>query len=163
MKTIIDEIIRLGNAAKERDGNDDLLSRPTLPANKAELNKLKKQFGNKIPLSFTKLLSIYNGINYFDWLDVSLLSAKYLIEHPNLAEDWEIEDWGAINFKSEQLFIIGQSENDSHLIAFDVTNSNSQEEHKVINFDSNGILEVYENLEEYLSLRLKWFENNFGK
>ncbi len=160
MKEIINEIICLGNKMKG-DENKDIFAKEGIPATTVMIKKLKKTFGNKISPSYTKLLSIYDGITNFEWTDLSLISIAYLLENQNLDEDWEIEDWGAINYSAGELFIFGQSDSDSHLLAFDLTKPNSNGEYNVVHFDTNGVIgEPYENLETYLNQRFNWFQKS---
>lgn len=156
---IVDEIVKLGNQAKKADGFEYMLAEAFPAAEESQLNELEAQL--KISPSFLTLLSVYNGISNFEWMDLSVLSADYLIEHPNLASDWEVEDWGAVDFKEDELVVFGQADNDSHLLAFDLSEIDENGEFKVVHFDSNGMLGEYVNLEAYLTERLEWFRANF--
>jgi hypothetical protein len=153
MKALLDESVALGNELRVFHGHDDMPARPAPAATPAALGTFKRRYGKRVPPSYLQLLSIYDGIDNFEWVDVSLLSIDFLLAHDDLDEDWvETEA-----FAAGELFIFAQSNSDAHAVAFLTKNVARNGEMEVVHFDSNGTLGEYKNLEEYLRDRRDWF------
>ena len=106
------------------------------------------------PPRYLQLLSIYNGVDNFDWVDVSLLSTDYLMTHPNLDETWVTD---AEAFAEGEAFIFAKSSSDAHIVAFLTQKVGTDGEMRVVHLDSDGPLGRHKNLEAYLRSRRKWF------
>lgn len=154
MKTLIDEIVKSGNELRCYFDAEDDLAVPNPPPSQEIANAFEEKFRGKIPPSYSQLFSIYNGVKNFEWLDVSLLSMEYLMEHDNLDKDWV----AAGAFKKGELFIFAQSNYDAHVVAFLTQSADSEGEMSVVHFDAAGKLSEHRDLEGYLRDRLKWFE-----
>ena len=152
MKGLVDEIVALGNELRAYHGHDDLLARPHPPATRAALTAIRDRLGPRVPPSYFQLLSLYDGIDNLDWVDVSLLSTTFLLSHPDLDLSWVKSG----NFAAGERFIFAQSETDPHVVAF-LTQEVNGGEMQVIDFDNEGSEKTYPNLGAYLRARRDWF------
>ncbi len=152
IKGLVDEIVALGNQLRAYHGHTDLLARPHPPATPTELTAIRKRLGRRVPPSYFQLLSLYDGVDNLDWVDVSLLSTAFLLSHPDLDLSWV----KAGNFAAGERFIFAQSETDPHAVAFRTQEVNGGEM-EVIDFDNEGSVKTYPNLGAYLRGRRDWF------
>jgi hypothetical protein len=153
MKALIDEIVALGNELRVLEEFDDTPGRPHPPATPAALAAFRGRYGRKVPPSYLQLLSIYNGVDNFDWVDVSLLSTDFLLAHDDLADGWE----EARTFAPGEAFVFAQSDSDAEAVAFRTQKVGLDGEMEVVHVDARGVLGEYKNLEEYLRDRRDWF------
>lgn len=153
MKALMDEIISLGNELRQFHGCDNTPARPRPAATSAALSTFRNRFGNLVSPSYQQLLSIYDGIDNFEWVDVSIHSTDFLLTHNNLDEFWVDID----AFARGELFIFAQSKSDAHVVAFLTHNVGAEGELAVIHLDAKGPLGEYENLEAYIQSRRDWF------
>lgn len=151
MKTLVDEVIALGNELRVFHGHDDTPARPR-PASVA-LSAFATRYVGRVPPSYLQLLSIYDGVDNFDWVDVSILTTDFLLAHDDLDEDWV----DAEAFDEGELFVFAQSNTDAHAVAFLTKTVKKDGEMKVVDFDTDGPPVEYENLEDYLRSRRDWF------
>ena len=154
MKSLVEEIVALGNVLRVYHGHvkDLAVTRPKAsPADLAAVRGITPH----LPPSFLQLLSICDGVDNFDWVDISLLSSDYLLNQPDPTGPW-IE--GAAFSKGERV-IIGQSDTDPHAIAFLTETVAEDGEMEVMDFDNDGPIETYPHLEAYLRARRDWFAN----
>jgi len=164
MKRLADKIIATGNAMRVAENLEDDLAVPGGPMAKGYEQKLRAR-ERKIPDSYIDLLKIYNGIKNFDWVDVSLFSAEYLLSHAELDAEWKLEEWASLvedeeNINVRDLVIFGQSTSDPQLLAFCASSSNPKKEPEVIDFDKRGVINRYDDLYDYLIRRSAWFIDN---
>ena len=160
MQALINEIIELGNELRLYHEVDD----ENADANPAPEEKLLSDFEKrcpfKFPPSYLRLLSIYNGVENFDWIDVSLLSMEYLMQHEDLENYWVDVD----AFSKGELFIFAQSKSEDQVIAFLTKTVGDDGEMKVVRLDvSRGVIEEHQNLEKYLRDRCDWFAHYVAK
>ena len=154
MKELVDEIIDLGNQLRTFHGHGAHAARPYPPGSSKNLAVFRGKHA-QLPPSYLQLLSIYDGIANFDWVDVALLSSDYLLTQPDPTAAWI--DGGS--FAKGERFIFAQSDTDSHAIAFLTDPISDDGEMEVIDFDSDGPVETYQHLEAYLLARHEWFAN----
>lgn len=153
MKALVDEIVLLGNELRVLSEIDDQPAKAHSAATGAAMKAFESKYGGRVPPSYLQLLSIYDGIDNFDWVDVSLLSTDYLLTHDNLDEHWvDIEA-----FDPGEAFIFARSNSDPHVVAFITQNVGADGEMRVVHLDSDGPLGKHKNLEAYLRDRRKWF------
>jgi hypothetical protein len=154
MKALVDEIVALGNELRAFGDHDDTPARPRPSATAAALADFKRRYGGRVPPSYLQLLSIYDGVDNFDWVDVSILSTEFLLAHDDLDEDWVEE---AEAFAAGEAFIFAQSDSDAHIVAFLSRKVGADGEMKVVHLDSDGPIGKHKNLEAYLRERRDWF------
>lgn len=153
MKALVDEIVSLGNELRAFNELDDEPAKPHPAATAAALNAFKNKYGSRVPPSYLQLLSIYDGVDNFEWVDVSLLSIDYLLTHDNLDDHWvEVEA-----FAPGEAFIFARSNSDPHVVAFLSQKVGADGEMRVVHLDADGPLGKHKNLEAYLRSRRKWF------
>lgn len=152
MKRLVDEAVALGNELRAYHGHSDLLARPHAAATPAALTAIRKRLGRRVPPSYLQLLSLYDGVDNLDWVDVSLLSTTFLLTHPDQDLSWV----KAGNFAAGERFVFAHSSTDPHAIAF-LTRQVADGEMGVIDFDNDGAVKTYPNLEAYLRARRDWF------
>jgi hypothetical protein len=153
MKALVDEIVSLGNELRAFHEFDDEPARPHPAATAAALTAFKNKYGSRVPPSYLQLLSIYDGVDNFEWVDVSLLSIDYLLTHDNLDDHWvEVEA-----FAPGEAFIFARSNSDPHVVAFLTQKVGADGEMRVIHLDADGPRGKHKNLEAYLRSRRKWF------
>jgi hypothetical protein len=151
MKRLVDEIVALGNELRAYHGQSDDPARPHPAASPAALKAIRKRFARRVPPSYLQLLSLYDGVDNLDWVDVSLLTTTFLLAHPDQDQAWV----QAGNFAAGERFIFAQSNSDPHAIAF-LTQRVADGEMEVIDFDYE-VVKTYPNLEAYLRARRDWF------
>jgi SMI1 / KNR4 family (SUKH-1) len=156
MKLLIDRIIEVGNELRGYHDMDDLAV-PNPPASAADLQRLQTKLG-RLPTAYLQFLSIYDGVSNFEWVDVDMCSAQYLLEHDDLDESWI--DAGA--FAKGDLLIIASSNFDAHNVAFLRKTADAAGEMKILNFDSGGPLTEHPDFETYLRERLAWLEESLA-
>jgi hypothetical protein len=156
MKNLIDQIIEIGNELRSYYEAEDKFAKAYPPPTEYMLNSLANRYTGKLPPSYLQLMSIYDGIENFEWLDVSILSIEFLMKHHDLDEDWI--DAGI--YKEGELFIFAQSNSDAHVVAFLTKTADHDGEMRVAHFDASGLLGDYINFETYLRDRCKWFKEN---
>jgi hypothetical protein len=156
MKILVDEIVEIGNELRKYHELEDKLAKVSPAPSKELLHSFKERFKGKFPPSYLQLISIYNGVNNFEWVDVSILSIEFLMSHDNLDEDWV--DAGM--YGEGELFIFAQSDSDAHVVAFLNKKIEADKEMQVVHFDAGGPLGEYQNLEAYFRDRRKWFEDS---
>ncbi|HHP7234817.1 MAG TPA: hypothetical protein ACFCUC_09315 [Desulfobacterales bacterium] len=156
IKNLVDEIIKLGNELRKYHELEDEPAKAYPPPKKTTLDVFKNRFAGNVPPSYLKLMTIYNGIENFEWVDVSILSIEFLMKNENLDESW-IEA-GAYN--EGELFIFAQSDSDAHVVAFLIKKADDKGEMEVVHFDAGGILGRHNNLESYLKDRRNWFKQS---
>ncbi len=156
MKQIIDRIIEVGNELRRHEEMDDMAV-PNPPASEVELQRLQAKLG-RLPVSYLQFLSIYDGVSNFEWVDVSMCSVRYLVDHEELDESWV--DAGA--FAKGDLLIFARSDYDAHNVAFLRKTADARSEMKVLNFDSGGPLTEHPDFETYLRDRLTWLEKSLA-
>lgn len=153
MKALVDEIVAMGNELRALHGHDDEPAKPRPAPTAAALNAFKSKHGSRVPPSYLQLLSIYDGVDNFDWVDVSLLSIDFLLTNDDLEEDWvEVEA-----FAAGEAFVFAQSDSDAHVVAFLTRKVGADGEMRVVHLDADGPLGKHKNLEAYLRSRRKWF------
>lgn len=156
MRQLIDDIATLGDELR-RINDLDQRAQKRPPAPPATLSELSARFGVKVPPSFLQLLSIYDGVDNFDYVDVSIFSSEYLLEEAvELEEEWV--DAGA--FEEGEIFVFARSDMDSVAAAFLVKQRHADGELRVVFFDARGVVAEYENLEQYLLDCKALFERN---
>ena len=153
MKTVVDEIVSLGNELRALNELDDEPARPHPAPTAASLAAFKGRYGSRVPPSYLQLLSIYDGVENFEWVDVSLLSIDYLLTHDHLDNHWVDIDV----FAPGEAFIFARSDSDAHVVAFLTQEVGADGEMKVIHLDSDGPVGKHKSLEAYLRSRRKWF------
>lgn len=158
MKALVDEIIDLGNELRRYHELDDKPAKAFPAPTKNTFDSFKRCFVGKIPSSYLQLMSIYNGIENFEWVDVSILSIEFLMENDDLDEDWVDAGW----YGKGDLFIFAQSDSDAHVLAFLIKTVDDDVEMKVLHFDTEGPLGEYKNFEEYLKDRRNWFKQSLA-
>jgi hypothetical protein len=158
LKTAVDRVIAAGNELRELYGHDERAV-PRAPADPKALPSFAKRFKGKVPPSFVELLGIYDGIDKFDWVDLTLHGSAFLTEHPDLDETW-VE---AEKAKRGELFVVGWADTDSSCIAFERTTVGRDGEMPVLNFDSKGPVWRAKNLRAYLAMRAAWFRKHAAK
>jgi hypothetical protein len=156
MKVVVDQIVRSGNELKRYMDAEDDSAQPGPPASAQVLSAFKQKYGTRVPPSYLQLLSIHDGIKNFEWMDVSLLSAQYLLEHEHLDRPWI--DVGA--YGRDEIFVFAESNSDAHAVAFLLKTVDDRGEMRVAHFDASGPLTEHTDLEGYLRDRLKWFEDS---
>jgi hypothetical protein len=159
MKALVDEIVALGNELRILEEFDDTLAQHHPPATSAALKGFKARYGKRVPPSYLQLLAIYDGVDNFEWVDVSLLSTDFLLTHDDLDEDW-VE---AGTYAAGDLFIFAQSDSDAHVVAFLPKKLGEDGEMEVVHFEARGPMGNYKNLEEYLRARRDWFADTLAK
>jgi hypothetical protein len=167
LKTLLDTIIELGNQMRRRDDFADSLATPAPPAKPAALAQFRKQLGHRVPPSFVTLLSIYDGIANFDWVDLSIQSSSYLCEHPRLDADYHLDEWGMFDlaqgarkaYEPDSIFVFGQGPN-SLLLGFLTRERDADGEMAVMEFDPGGPIWRSPKLTTFLEARAKWFRKH---
>jgi hypothetical protein len=154
MKHCIDQVIALGNEVRAANELDQRAA--AKPAASPDiLARFATAFAERIPPSFSELLSIYNGVICFDYVDVDLFSIEYLTRHSvELEEEWV----DAGKFQSNEIFVFGRSDSDSLAVAFLLRQRRDDGEMPVVMVDARGVLVEYSSLEDYLRSRREWFE-----
>jgi hypothetical protein len=156
MKDIVDEIIELGNELRRYNEFDDELAKTGLSPDITTLDSFKKYTKGKVPPSYVQLMSIYNGIENFEYVGISLLSMEYIIENDPVDENWVDAEW----YEEGEIFIFIQSDSDDEVVAFLIKTASPDGEMKVVHFDTNGPLGEYSDLEAYLKARRDWFRRS---
>lgn len=156
MSAQVEGIIEAGNKLRHYSELPDLAVAND-GASPQLLQKLQAKLG-KLPPSYVQFLSLFDGISNFEWTDVAMLSAQYLIDNDDLDEAWV--DSGA--YQDGELLIFGDSDMDSHSVAFLRKTADADGEMKVVNFDSGGPLSEHDNFESYLKERLEWFQESLA-
>jgi hypothetical protein len=159
MKALVDEIVVVGNELRAYCGHHKVPARPRPGATPAALTAIRNRFARRVPPSYVQLLSLYDGIDNFDWVDVSVLTTTFLLSHPDQDRVW-VE---AGNFPAGERFIFAQSDTDPHAIAFLFNRVGDDGEMEVMDFDNDGPVETYQNLEAYLRDRRDWFASEVAK
>src|SRR5450432_137215 len=167
LKTLLDTIIDLGNRMRRRDDFADSLATPAPPAQPTALAQFRKQLGHRVPPSFITLLSIYDGIANFDWVDLSILSSSYLCKHPRLDADYHLDEWGMFDvaqgapyaYEPDSMFLFGQGPN-SMLLGFLTRELDADGEMAVMEFDPGGPIWRFPTLAAFLEGRAKWFREH---
>ena len=159
MKSLIDEIIEIGNELKRYYELEEIHAKANSAPPKAAIKAFDERFSGKIPPSYIQLMSIYNGIENFEWDDVSILPIEFLMKNDDLEEDWV--DAGV--FEKGDLFVFAQSNSDALAVAFLIKTGDEDDEMEVIHFDAGGTLGKYKNLSEYLRARHFWFKESLEK
>jgi hypothetical protein len=155
MRLIINEIIEIGNQLRRYHELDDIPAKAFSAPNKVLFSDFKERFAGKLPPSYLQLMSIYNGVENLEWVDVSILPIEFIMEHDNLDEDWV--DAGV--YEEGDLFIFAQSGSDALSVAFLLKTADHKGEMEVVHFDAGGLLGKYKNFEEYLRARCDWLKN----
>src|SRR5215813_5318345 len=88
MKALIDESIELGNELRRYHEFEDEPAKAHPAPRKAVLDSFAKRFKGKLPPSYLQLLSIYNGVENYEWVDVSILPIEFLMENDKLDGYW---------------------------------------------------------------------------
>jgi hypothetical protein len=153
MKAIVDETIALGNELRAFHGHTDRAARPRPPATAAALKVFEARYPERVPPSYLQLLSICDGVDNFDWVDVSLLSTDFLLANDDLDEDWIEAEY----FDEGEVFIFAQSDDDAHAIGFHTKKKAKDGEMKVVDVAASLEPKEYKNLEDYLRRRRDWF------
>ena len=112
-----------------------------------------------MPASYLQLLSIYDGIDNFEWVDVSLLSTDYLLTYDDLDRDWV--EAGAL--PADGAFVFAQSDSDTHIVAFLTRKVGADGEMAIVHLDAEGPLGEHKNLEEYLLAHRDWFAGELAQ
>ena len=159
MKALVDEIVALGNELRVLNDLDDTPAMTRPPATAAALNAFKARFARQVPPSYLQLLSIYDGVDNFEWVDVSLLSTDYLLTYDGLDRDWV--EAGAL--PADGAFIFAQSDSDDHIVAFLTRNVGADGEMEVVHLTAEGPIGEHKNLEEYLLARRDWFASELAR
>jgi hypothetical protein len=152
MKRLVDEIIAMGNELRQKQGIGEVARAHLAPSKKA-YGAFTKRHAATLPRSYLELLSIYDGVDNFEWVDVSLLSTSYILAHPHRDETWIESE----HYREGELFIFASSPTDSHDVAFLLHTARADGEMDVIHFDAKGPLWQHESLEAYLHHRRLWF------
>jgi hypothetical protein len=153
VRTLVGDIIELGNELRQYHGFEDEPAKAHPPPDKVALDSFAKHFKGKLPPSYLQLIAINNGIENFEWVDVSILSIEFLMKHEKLEKYWV--DVGAYN--KGDLFIFAKSDSDAHVVAFLTRTVDDKGEMEVAHFDAGGLLGQYKNLDEYLRDRREWY------
>jgi hypothetical protein len=154
MKHCIDQVIALGNEVRAANELDQRAT-PKPAASPDILAQFATTFADRISPSFTELLSIYNGVTCFDYVDVDLFGIEYLTRHSvELEEEWV----DAGKFQPDEIFVFGRSDFDSLAVAFLLQQRSDDGEMPVVMVDARGVLFEYPSLENYLQSRREWFE-----
>lgn len=153
MKAIVDETVALGNELRAFHGHANIPARPRPAATAAALNAFKAKYLKRVPPSYLQLLSIYDGVDNFDWVDVSLLSTEFLLANDDLDEDWVEAEY----FDEGEAFIFAQSDDDAHVVAFHTKKKGKDGEMRVFDFAASLEPKEYASLEDYLKRRRDWF------
>ena len=154
MKRCIDDVITLGNEVRAVNELDQRAS--ANPAASADaLDRFAQRFAGQFPPSLLQLLSIYNGVKCFDYVDVDLFSWEYLTQNSVALE----EEWvDAGKFQPNEIFVFGRSDFDSLAVAFLKQQRKADGEMPVVIVDARGVQADYSSLEDYLRSRREWFE-----
>ena len=156
LENTLNSIIELGNQLRAISDLDDRAV-PSPAASKADVQSLRTAIPD-IPPSLLRLLSIYDGIESFEWADISFRGCKYLKSNPDLERSW-VEAGAAA---PGELLIFGESESDADVVAFLRSTARSDGEMEVVNFDSDGEIWRYPDLETCLAGRLEWFKQSLA-
>lgn len=154
LKDTLDSIVTLGNQLRVRSDLDERAT-PSAPLSALHRQRLLEAIPD-VPPSFLRVLQIYDGVQFFEWADISLRGADYLCAHRNLDASW-VE---AGRVAEGELLIIGESESDANVIAFLRSTAREDGEMEVMDFDSGGEIWRYPDLETCLKARLKWFRES---
>jgi hypothetical protein len=157
MKKLVDEIIATGNELREVSELDQVAAAHG-PADTATLAKLRTTLGTKIAPSYLQLLSIYDGIECFDWVDVCLFGAKELVAKPNRDKSWV--EAGA--FGAGEAFVFAEAKQDASVLAFRLNKPAANGEFPVVSLDGGGVLGEYGSFESYLKERRQWFADSLA-
>jgi len=153
MKEIVVDVVRLGNELRKYYELEDEPAKAGPPPDKRVLDAIAQRFIEKVPPSYLQLMSINNGVKNFEWVDVSILPAEFLLKHGNLDHTW-IESG---MYREGELFVFALSATDSHVVAFLPKTVSKLGEMEVVHFDSGGTLGQYRDLDEYLRERRSWY------
>jgi hypothetical protein len=154
MKQCIDGVINLGNEVRAANELDQRAAAMP-PAAADALNGFSLTFAGKIPPSFLQLLSIYNGVKCFDYVDADLFSIEYLTGNFVELEEERVD---AGKFQANEIFVFGRSDFDSVAVACLIQHRKNDGEMPVVWFDARGVLAEYPTLEDYLRSRREWFQ-----
>jgi hypothetical protein len=159
MRRIIDEIVVLGDELR-RLNELTQRAKPAKPADPAALSTFGATFAGKVPPSFLQLLSIYDGVENFDYVDISIFGCDYLLQNASeLEEEWV----DAEMFEEDEIFVFARSDIDSIAVAFALNKPGPNGEMGVIYFDARGVGAEFENLEAYLVACKRMYEHNLTK
>jgi hypothetical protein len=159
MQRLIDEVITLGNELRRVNDLDQRAKRRP-PASPVAVEALTQRFPGKLPPSFLQLLSISDGIDNLDYVDVTIFGSSYLVENATVLE----EEWvDAGKFTPGEVFVFARSDWDSVAAAFLPNQRHADGELRVVFFDARGIVGEYDNLEQYLLGCKTSFEQNLAK
>jgi hypothetical protein len=159
MKALVDEIVAIGNELRVLNDLDDTPAMTRPPATAAALNAFKAKYGRQVSPSYLQLLAIYDGIDNFEWVDVSLLSTDFLLTNDDLDEDWV--EAGAL--PADGAFVFAQSDSDAHVVAFLTRKVGADGEMEVVHLAAEGTIGEHKNLEEYLLARRDWFASELAQ
>jgi hypothetical protein len=159
MKALVDEIVAIGNELRVLNDLDDTPAMTRPAATAAALNAFKAKYGRQVPPSYLQLLSVYDGVDNFEWVDVSLLSTDFLLTHDDLDEEWV--EAGA--FPALEAFVFAQSNSDAHVVVFLTRQVEADGEMAIVHLDAEGPLGEHKNLEEYLLARRDWFAGELAR
>ena len=120
------------------------------PADEAALAELQLMYPNQIPPSFIRFLSLFDGVDNFEWVDVSILPVKRLLRTSILENIWvDCEKWSR-----GDIWIFGHSDYDSHILGFCQQTPPVNGERLVLEFDVHGKLREFQDFDSYLLDRL---------
>lgn len=155
---LIEEVVWLGDALRETNELDER-GKIHPPASPAALDRLTQRFGGKVPASLLQLLAISNGVDNFDYVDISIFGAEHLLEKAHALE----EEWvDAGRFVPGQVFVFARSENDSIAVAFELDKPAGDGDRPVIYFDARGTVGQYDGLWQYMRGCRDALEHNLG-
>lgn len=153
LKVLVEEVIALGNELRAFHGHDDTPAQQGPAPSARSLAVFNERFSNSVPPSYLRLMSVFDGIENFEWVDVSILSTEFLLNHSDLEESWV--EAGAC--EPGDLFIFAQSDTDAHVVAFLLKTGRADGDMRVIRLDASGPLQEHEGFEAYLRDRRDWF------
>jgi hypothetical protein len=159
MQAIVDDIVELSDELRRINELDQRgLRRPA--ASSAALANLQRRFPGKVPPAFVQLLSIYDGVDNFNYVDLSIFGVDYLLSNAAALE----EEWvDAGKFAAGEIFVFARSDMDSIATAFLVQQVRADGEFRVVYFDARGIVGEYDDLEHYLTACKQALEHNLAR
>jgi hypothetical protein len=154
MRHCVAEVIRLGNATRELNELDQRAAARAAPP-QSELARFAAEVGDAVPPSLLTLLSLHDGVDCFDYVDVDLYPMAYLLAHGRALE----EEWvDAGKAEAGELYVFGRSDSDSLAVAFLRRERAADGEMPVVMIDARGELARYGSLADYLQSRRDWFQ-----
>jgi len=158
LRQLLEEVVSLGDELREKNELDER-GKLHPPASSAALDRLTQRFPGKVPASLLQLLAVSNGVDNFDYVDISIFGAEYLLEKADALE----EEWvDAGRFEPGQLFVFARSENDSIAVAFELDKPAQDGDQPVIYFDARGTVGQYDGLWSYMRGCRNAIEHNLG-